>query len=141
MDCAARMAEFNIRSGTKVLFHGTRTTKPEAIYESSASFDVTFSNEGLWGRGNYFAANASYSDRYSHKAAYGYQQMLVACVLTGYPFFSEPKKFNQPPFRTSPEEGRIRHRYDCVMGNASDSVVYITYDNERAYPAYLITYR
>ena len=46
----------------KLLFHGTRDTDPKEIYKGDSSFDIKFSKQGLWGRGNYFAVNASFSD-------------------------------------------------------------------------------
>ena len=138
LDCARRMDKYNngvIREVT--LFHGTKTNDPEEIYKGDAGFDMRFSNEGLWGKGNYFAVNASYSDGYAHHCV-GRRQMLVAKVLTGYEYSCQPKKFSQPPFR--PDRGNIKRSYDSVSGIARNSKVYITYENERAYPAYLITY-
>ena len=138
-DCSKRMHEYN---GGKVnplkLFHGTRTNKPEAIYEGDASFDMRYSNNGLWGRGNYFAVNASYSHGYSHRCGGKTHQMLVAFVLTGYSYHSHSHRFQQPPVRDTVQG--ISVRYDSVCGNTGGSKVYITYDNDKAYPAYLITY-
>ena len=105
---------------------------------------MRFSNTGLWGRGNYFAINASYSDIYAFKigSAVPCKQMLAAWVLTGHSFNSEPKYFTHPPYRNSDDatEGSVRRRYDSVNGTTRGSKVYITYDNTLAYPAYLITY-
>ena len=120
------------------LFHGTRTNNPEAIYKGDASFDMRYSNDGLWGRGNYFAANASYSDNYSHHCGGRIHQMLVANVLTGYSYYSPSKHFQQPPVRDTIQG--ITVRYDSVSGHTGGSTVYITYDNDKAYPAYLVTY-
>ena len=44
----------------KLLFHGTRNTDPKEIYKGDSSFDSKFSRQGMWGKGNYFAVNASY---------------------------------------------------------------------------------
>ena len=41
---------------------------------------MRFSSQGLWGRANYFAKNASYSDRYSHACGGGQKQMFMAKV-------------------------------------------------------------
>ena len=144
LDSAKRMAEFNNNMiNEKTLFHGTSQTPPEAIYEGSRSFDITFSNNGLWGRGNYFAANASYSYYYAYREG-GYRFMLVANVLTGFAYDTgrNCQRFNQPPLRTDGVgQGQIRHSYDCVTGETGGSKVYITYDNEKAYPAYLIAFQ
>ena len=143
LDCAKRMDRFNNgKIEEMILFHGTDTNAPDLIYEGDASFDMRYSNTGLWGRGNYFAVNASYSDGYSHRCQGpgGYQQMLVAYVLTGYSYFCHPDStLQKPQFRPGGDTG-VKHRYDSVSGVSDGSKIYITYENDRAYPAYLITY-
>ena len=136
--------------GEKLLFHGTRQTDPEQIYSGDAGFDIGFSSDrGHWGQGIYFAANASFSDGYAHaKNSLAYSvplcKMLVAKVLTGLAFVSpRNSKLRFPPERadTGAEEGRVRRRYNSVQGTSRGSEVYITYTNEQAYPAYVISYR
>ena len=126
----------------ELLFHGSLGNDPELIYRGDASFDIRFSNNGLWGTGNYFAVNASYSDSYAFSTASAVmpcKKMLAAWVLTGHSFHSLPYRFTHPPFREE-TSGGIRRRYDSVNGTTAGSKVYITYDNTLAYPAYLITY-
>jgi hypothetical protein len=48
------------------LWHGTSKCDPKLIWESSDGFTINFSNDGMWGRGLYFAQNASYSNNYSY---------------------------------------------------------------------------
>ena len=48
------------------LFHGTRATPPSCIYESEEGFNIVYSNDGIWGRANYFAVNSQYSDSYAY---------------------------------------------------------------------------
>ena len=125
-----------------ILFHGTRTNAPELMYKGDASFDMCYSKHGMWGRGNYFAVNASYADGYSHRCQGpgGYRQMLVANVLTGYSYFCHPDStLQKPPFRPGGDTD-LKRRYDSVSGVSGGSKIYITYENDRAYPAYLITY-
>ena len=132
--------------GEKHLFHGTRQTDPEEIYSGDAGFDVGHSAVGLWGPGIYFAVNASYSHTYAHvKDVLGYSvsKMLVAKVLTGLSCASpRNRELRFPPERadTGAEEGRVRRRYNSVQGTTGGSEVYITYTNEQAYPAYVISY-
>lgn len=144
LDCANRTRLYNGGIlGEKLLFHGTRTNKPCQIYKGDASFDMRYCERGLWGKGNYFAVNASYSNNYAHNCtdATGLCQMLVAAVLTGTSYYTPPQgSLRQPPFRPT-KQGGIQLRYDSVSGDTGGSRVYITYDNERAYPMYLITYR
>ena len=54
-DCSRRMMKTNEgKLGQKMLFHGTRTSNPEKIYKGSESFDMTFSQQGIVGKGQLF---------------------------------------------------------------------------------------
>ena len=128
----------------KLLFHGTRDTDPKEIYKGDSSFDVKFSRQGLWGTGNYFAVNASYSDTYAHSVrGTDKKKLLVAFVLTGLSYYSEQdSSLKMPPYRSEQDDpSGIRRRYHSVNGVTGGNTVYITYDNSLAYPAYVITYR
>ena len=135
----------------EVLFHGTRGTQPELIYSGDEGFDLRFSAEGYWGRGNYFAVNSFYSHAYAFKQDHDNRsevfKMFAAHVLTGNSIFlPRDDTLTKPPFldqgaddNNSPDTV-VRRRYDSVHGITQGTRVYITYDNEHAYPAYLITY-
>ena len=144
-DCKERLGRDLPSAGEKHLFHGTRQTDPKVIYSGDAGFDVGHSGVGLWGQGIYFAVNASYSHRYAHAKnvlGHSFSKMLVAKVLTGLAFVSPPTALRFPPDRadTGAREGRVRRRYNSVQGTTGGSEVYITYSNEQAYPAYVISY-
>ena len=129
--------------GEKLLFHGTSQKNPKFIYEGTEGFDMRFSASGMWGRGNYFAVNSLYSSRYAFRTEDGNRKMFAAWVLTGNSFHSESDhSLTKPPFlKTSGNSSTsIRRRYDSISGTIGGTRVYITYDNEHAYPAYLITY-
>ena len=139
---AKSMQEENVPCREKTLFHGTRNTDPKEIYEGDDSFDMRLSRDGMWGKGNYFAANASYSDGYAYHQRQGnLKKLLLARVLTGISYFSPPQKFTKPPPRdaTTGQVGSVQRRYDSVCGQ-SGGLIYITYENNLAYPAYIITY-
>ena len=127
--------------GEQVLFHGSRTTDPKEIYRGDSSFDMRFSADGMWGKGNYFAVNASYSNGFAYHSKTGLKKMLVAWVLTGVSYHCAPNHYTKPPLRGTQGTGGIQRRYDSVSGITGGSKVFITYENNRAYPAYLITYR
>ncbi len=141
IDCAKRISERNNgKTSEMMLFHGTRHNKPELIYKGDASFDMRFSNTGYWGRGNYFAVNSSYSHSYAHCCTTGQHQMLVANVITGYASTcKQDKTLTHPPVRIT-TSNEVDIHYDSVSGMTQDSKVFITYNNDQAYPAYLITY-
>jgi len=126
----------------RILFHGTRQTDPKEIYEGESSFDMRHSRDGLWGKGNYFAVNASLANGYAHQV-HSVKKLLLARVLTGISYFSPPKTFLKPP--PLPNAGRgsargVQRMYNSVTGQLHGSTIYITYENDLAYPAYIITY-
>ena len=124
----------------KELFHGTRSNHPSNIYESDKGFDFRFgSGNSLWGQGSYFAVNASYSDRnYTYSLPGGVKQLILASVVTGESvYMPNPQKLNLPPLK----QGKKNERYDTVQATTGGSEIYVVYDHEKAYPAYLITYR
>ena len=125
------------------LFHGTRNTDPSLIYSGEEGFDMRFCEQGMWGRGNYFAANALYSHAYSHRTHDGMSKMFLACVVVGETYMCQPdSSLKMPPVKTSLSSSMFKdERYDSVSGFTKGSQVYIIYDNLKAYPLYLVTYR
>lgn len=128
------------------LFHGTRQTDPRMVIRSVRGIDYRYSAQDkhlLWGTGTYYAVNASYSNHYSYSFSYSfgvfYKQMLLVRVLTGnsyaYGGRRNPNLRKPPPL--SPNGPEL---YDTVNGISGDSLVYVVYDHDRAYPSYLITY-
>ena len=66
------------------LWHGTRYTKLTDIYEPTEGLDPQYGNPGMWGRGVYFAVNASYSmPSYSHQNEDGTYSFFLMKVLIG----------------------------------------------------------
>ena len=76
------------------LWHGTGTLDPARIYEDTQDGFMVQRATGrnLWGRGNYFAEKAAYSnaDKYAFQvhvegmpAGEGYRELLLAKVLVG----------------------------------------------------------
>ena len=131
----------------KELWHGSRKSSSDNIYNSEEGFDMRFSSEGLWGQANYFAAKASYSDVFAFKSLVGTKELLLAKVLTGDSFESEPdSSLRMPPEKPmnlkagNEQLKQLRIRYDSVTGTTCDCRVYMTYSNDKAYPAYLISY-
>ena len=128
----------------KDLFHGTRGNDPKLIYEGENGFDMRFSASGMWGQANYFAVNASYSHGYAHPTSDGYREMFLVQVLTGDSYnCSSTPSLRMPPVKQAGGGGKVQlaqMRYDTVTGTTGGSQVFMTYDNDKAYPAYLIKY-
>lgn len=123
----------------KELFHGTGHTDPDSILSHDSGFDRSFSNSGMWGKGTYFATNASYSNGYAFTDDNGNRKFFIAEVIIGNNFYelSSPKTC---AYVTAPTIPGTTRRYDSVSGPTGGNDVYITYTDCRQYPKYLITY-
>ena len=100
-------------------------------------------NEGMWGTVNYFAVDANYSSSSYAYSCYPQKQMFLAKVLTGDSFqSSQDKDLRMPPRKMGTAGVQLDQViYDTVTGHANGCRVFMTYDNQKAYPAaYLITY-
>ena len=133
----------NGRVNEMELFHGTRGNDPKLIYEGEDGFDMRYSSSGLWGCANYFAADASYSHLYAYTKG-GSKEMFVVKVLTGDSYQCSPNNHLRiPPEKPMVVGGNLQFakiRYDIVTGTTKGCQVFMTYDNDKAYPAYLIQY-
>jgi hypothetical protein len=148
----------------KWLFHGTRSNNPKCVYQ--LGFDISFaSDQGAYGRGVYFARQSIYSYSGYSYVYEGKGYMFLAKVITGKTFSHDMvnrlqglnnirgniknslsgQAFGQgmkkPPFL---DENKFIY-YDSVS-NASNpndehiSQMYIVYENDKAYPYYLIEF-
>ena len=135
----------NGKVNEKELFHGSRSTSADVIVHSEEGFDMRFSAQGMWGHANYFAEDASYSDTYAYSKPDGSKEMFVAKVLTGDSCerYSD-NTLRMPPEKSSTASSEVRLkqvRYDTVNGLTHGTRIYMTYSNEKAYPAYIIEYQ
>ena len=129
----------------KELWHGSRNSRADNIYASEEGFDMRYSSEGLWGQANYFAEKASYSDAYAFRSGNGARELLLAKVLTGDSYDCPPdSSLRMPPEKPKHSSVSGVHlkqlRFDSVTGVTNNCRVYMTYSNDKAYPAYLISY-
>jgi len=129
------------------LFHGTRKLNPQDLIKDEAGWRVQYANEDcLWGKGSYFAVNSSYSHTYAYQSqSPPSYQMLVADVLIGkFKDFgaTSDRTLKKPPALPNEldDDGEPRLA-DSVKGITKGCVVFILYDNYRAYPKYLLTYQ
>jgi len=135
-----------VKHMTRLLFHGTKNTEPTLIYNGEKGFMMQFAAEGYWGRGTYFAEKACYSHHYASvpKNDPNIRQMFLAEVIVGDSKFMKPdRSLVVPPEKPKKEasSGLAAERYDSVSGITGGSRVWIVYDNNKAYPTYLITYK
>eukprot|EP01052_Picozoa_sp_SAG31_P008072 SAG31_NODE_398_length_16250_cov_8.737601_14_plen_276_part_00 len=122
----------------KHLWHGTRQTDPALIYnDRQDGFCMQYSNQGMWGRGIYFAENASYSHNYASRKDNA-RVMMLARLLVGDAVNIMP---HDTSLKLPPRKPALDGiRFDTVTGVTNNGRVYIVYENGRAYPEYLVEY-
>ncbi|XP_067101431.1 protein mono-ADP-ribosyltransferase PARP15-like [Osmerus mordax] len=125
-------------SGEKLLYHGTSREGSQAILETGFNRSFAGQNGTLYGKGTYFAVNASYSANpiYSRQDQDGNQQMFVARVLTGQYTLGKADMIIPPP--RSPQ--LPNNRYDCLVDNVQCPIMFVIFHDNQAYPEYLITF-
>jgi len=130
--------EKKLKDICKHLFHGTRASDPKLLYQGEEGLDIRFAAAGMYGTGSYFANNSHYSTGYAFNAGNGLMQMFVCTVLVGdFVCLPANNQLRIPPLKdvNDPTKGR----YDSVCNQGAGH--WITYDNSKAYPGYLISYR
>jgi hypothetical protein len=128
-----------LTSLVKLLFHGSKNTKPEDIYQGSQGLDMRFSRAGLFGQGIYFADNPNYSHDYAHVKDTPdgrVNQMFLVFVIVGEAceMVQNDNTLRIPPLK----KNSTTERYDSVFNAAARHT--IIYENSRQYPAYLVSY-
>lgn len=130
----------NGKINERELFHGSRKCHAHNIYDSEEGFDMRYSSQGMWGQANYFAEKASYSNSYAYELTDGSREILLAKVLTGDSCkCASDRSLRLPPLKGTQTRFQ-QERYDTVEGETGGSKVFMTYLNDKAYPAYLIVY-
>ena len=123
------------------VWHGTSVHDPALIFrDEQDGFMMQHCVQGMWGRGLYFAENASYSQKYSHGLSgkdANERSFLLAKLLVGDSVHIMPNDNSLLMCPDKPDGGR----YDTVTGETRGSKVFIIYENGRAYPEYLVTFR
>jgi len=121
----------------RYLFHGTDcdTAKKIAAHGFNRSYAGT-ANAAAFGRGTYFARNASYSDRdtYTPKDKDGYKTMFL-CKVTVGTFAVGGYSMMAPPPR---DDGRL---HDSTVDYIDNPDIFVAYNDAQAYPEFLITYK
>lgn len=117
------------------LFHGTRTNDPELIYGVEDGFDTRLGMGGKWGRANYFAVSAYYSNHFAHITEDNSREILLVNVAVGDTCYLPPdSSLRRPPVKRVCASTNLRVMYD------SGCRMYMVYDSHKAYPAYLNKY-
>mmetsp|Transcript_40716 Transcript_40716/g.117867 ORF Transcript_40716/g.117867 Transcript_40716/m.117867 type:complete len:505 (-) Transcript_40716:135-1649(-) len=125
-----------------LLFHGTNANAAGIITTEDFRINLAGSHAGtLYGRGVYFAENASKSDEYTSASADGLRHMLLCRVVLGRAMYNDQKD-------TDPracEDACLRGKFHSVLGDRKKCRgtfrEFIIFDEEQVYPSFILVYR
>ncbi|XP_028941467.1 zinc finger CCCH-type antiviral protein 1, partial [Antrostomus carolinensis] len=118
----------------KLLFHGTKINFVEAICVHNFDWRICGSNGTNYGKGSYFARDASYSHAYCQPAVRT-NIMFVARVLVG-----EYVKGNAAYVRPPAKSVDGLRFYDSCVDNELNPLIFVVFEKYQIYPEYLIEY-
>ena len=118
----------------RLLFHGTSSDVIDAICKHNFDHRCHGKNGTKYGKGSYFAVKASYSNNYCSGQT---RFMFLARVLTGE-FKQGDESLHRPPLKDP--RNPASDLYDSCVDNESSPSIFVIFNDEQCYPAYLITY-
>ncbi|NWI53651.1 PAR12 polymerase, partial [Calyptomena viridis] len=118
----------------RLLFHGTNPSHVSAICEQNFDWRLCGTHGTMYGKGSYFARDASYSHEYCSSRS-GCYSMFVAQVLVG-DFVQGNSEYCRPPPRAS-NSNRL---YDSCVDNPTDPSIFVIFEKQQIYPAYILEY-
>ena len=86
----------------------------------------------MYGKGNYFARDAIYSQTYTDS-----RTMFVVRVLAGDVAAGNANLVKPPPRNTTNPYGET---YDSCVNDVRQPSIYVTFQTPQSYPAYLVRY-
>lgn len=122
----------------RYLFHGTQSNHIEAIFNQNFDPRVSGKNATAYGKGSYFAKDASYSHGYAPASPEGHHFMFLAKVLVGRTTLGDKSYTRPPPLN---EECASSLLYDSCVDKAKDPTIFIIFDNDQFYPYFIIKYQ
>ena len=102
---------------------------------------ITFQQQRKLGMALYFSAEAKYSDRSTTE---GDKQIMVVSVLTGEAYdygTKRNKELRMPPVKDREHNDLENVKYNSISAITKDTRVYMVYETNRAYPAYVVKYQ
>ncbi|NXY89507.1 PAR12 polymerase, partial [Alcedo cyanopectus] len=114
------------------LFHGTSKKYIDAICQQNFDWRICGLHGTVYGKGSYFARDASYSDIYCDKHS-NTKTMFLARVLVGE-FTLGSSSYVRPPLKDK------QNFYDSCVNNSSNPSIFVIFEKQQIYPEYLIKY-
>uniref|UniRef100_UPI0037E878B3 protein mono-ADP-ribosyltransferase PARP12-like n=1 Tax=Semicossyphus pulcher TaxID=241346 RepID=UPI0037E878B3 len=116
------------------LFHGTDESLIEPICDQNFDWRMCGVHGTSYGKGSYFAKDASYSNRYANVNRHLKKTMFVALVLVGE-YTKGSSSYVRPP-----PKGDGKTLYDSCVDRESNPSIYVVFEKQQIYPEYLISY-
>ncbi|XP_009693167.1 PREDICTED: poly [ADP-ribose] polymerase 12, partial [Cariama cristata] len=116
----------------RFLFHGTSKKYIDAICQQNFDWRICGLHGTVYGKGSYFARDASYSDNYCKEDSYT-KTMFLARVLVGE-FTLGSSSYVRPPLKDS------QNFYDSCVNSSSNPSIFVIFEKQQIYPEYLIEY-
>ncbi|XP_057276588.1 protein mono-ADP-ribosyltransferase PARP12-like [Pezoporus wallicus] len=114
------------------LFHGTSRKYIDAICQQNFDWRICGLHGTVYGKGSYFARDASYSDSYCREGSRT-KIMFLARVLVGE-FTVGDSSYVRPPMKD-------RYSfYDSCVNSFSNPSIFVIFEKQQIYPEYLIEY-
>lgn len=122
----------------KQLFHGTDVDSVPYINRNGFNRSYAGKNGCSYGKGTYFAVNASYSAQFCKPDAKGKMYMYYVRVLTGLYTAGNSADLIAPPPKNYKNSTDL---YDTVTDNMQNPKLFVVFYDYHAYPEYLITFK
>lgn len=118
------------------LFHGTCEAVLDKICSDNFDWRLYGSNVGnIFGRGTYFARDASLANSYAKTSESNYKFMFIALVLVGTAVVGE-SDMPLPPL-----DPKTNRRFDTTVNTERNPSIFVKYNLDEYYPAYLVKYK
>ncbi|XP_053774410.1 protein mono-ADP-ribosyltransferase PARP15 isoform X2 [Desmodus rotundus] len=123
----------------RILFHGTDADSVPYINQHGFNRSYAGKNAIAYGKGTYFAVDASYSanDSYARPDGSGRKHVYVVRVLTGA-YTRGHEELISPPSKNPFNPTDL---FDSVTNDVQLPKVFVVFFDYQAYPEYLITFR
>ncbi|NXK54094.1 PAR12 polymerase, partial [Chauna torquata] len=118
----------------RLLFHGTNPSHVPAICEQNFDWRICGTHGTMYGKGSYFARDASYSHEYCSSRS-GHYSMFVAQVLVGKFVRGDSEYLRPPPRPSNPN----RLPLTCV-DDPDDPSIFVIFEKYQIYSAYILEY-
>ncbi|NXL66145.1 PAR12 polymerase, partial [Chordeiles acutipennis] len=116
----------------RFLFHGTSKKYIDAICQQNFDWRICGLHGTVYGKGSYFARDASYSDYYCREDLHT-KTMFLARVLVGE-FTLGSSSYVRPPLKDN------QNFYDSCVNCSSNPSIFVIFEKQQIYPEYLIEY-